>query len=190
MSIAILLLSDLSYSLGIIGIAEMRERSDVAEWLSDKNLILLDPRGDGKYRDPETAARSKDHSQTDETRNQNRPGSDSAGSADEPGGMKLLVLNKWHFTLGDVDCVPSVPHGHETSKTQSWPKLNPYTGRVFINVQVEDVSKRLDRNDMRTLWRDENFIERCRRQVLWYARVFPTYRFTNAKRGHLHFPRW
>ncbi|WP_247362269.1 hypothetical protein, partial [Ralstonia pseudosolanacearum] len=109
---------------------------------------------------------------------------------DEPRWMRFMVLKKWHFTIGDVDCVPSVPHGHENSKTQSWPKMNPYTGRVFTGMHKEDVSQRLDRNEMRLLWRNDDFVERCRRQVIWYAENHRSYPFSNARRGLLHFPRW
>lgn len=168
----------------------MSERVDVAEWLADTDNILPDPRGFAENREEPRAqiARNRDQAGTS---NEEKDDLQSEGKRrDDPGWMRLVVLNKWHFTLGDVDCVPSVPHGHENSKTQSWPKLNPYTGRVFNDIQQEDVSKRLDRSEMETLWRDENFVERCRRQVIWYANAFPTYSFPNARRGRLHFPRW
>jgi hypothetical protein len=168
----------------------MSERIDIADWLADADSILPDPRRIAVAAD---APKNADHRSRDQTSSSSDESNDprSGGKKeDNAEWMKLLVLNKWHFTLGDADCVPSVPHGHENAKTQSWPKLNPYTGRVFIDVQQEDFSKRLDRSEMQTLWRDENFVERCRRQVIWYANSFPAYPFANARRGRLHFPRW
>jgi hypothetical protein len=190
MSTAILLLSDLSYSLGLIGLSEMSERVDVAEWLANIDNILPDPRGIVEDREVSRNADRRNRDQTSRSDEENDESKSGGKKGDDPEWMRLIVLNKWHFTLGDADCVPSVPHGHENSKTQSWPKLNPYTGRVFTDVQQEDVSKRLDRHEMQTLWRDESFVERCRRQVIWYANSFPAYAFANARRGRLHFPRW
>jgi hypothetical protein len=187
----IILLSDLSYSLGIIGIAEWYERAKIAEWLSDNNGSIKDPREPFKHF--EERERPDDESQlvnaASATSSVNSA-SQSPDGKDDDNWIKFVVLSKWHFTLGDVDCVPSVPHGHENAKTQAWPKLNPYTGKVFSAMHQEDISKRLDRTEMRLMWRNEQFVERCRRQVIWYAEKFPTYRFAHARRGILRFPRW
>ena len=103
---------------------------------------------------------------------------------------QFLAFNKWLFTLGDKDCYPSVPHGHLHKKTRGWPKLNPYTGRVFSDVHQEDVSSRLNKAAMKSLWNDSDFVEFCRKQVLWYSRFAPEYGFPGARFGKLHFPRW
>lgn len=188
MSSSIILLSDLSYELGIIGLAELQERMEIARWLFPKGEFEPDPR------EPDVQQRQ-------------RPGEDKAtddftpslsdtqlqgetGESENPEFIEFLALSHWHFTLGDVDCVPSVPHGHENAKTQAWPRLNPYTGRVFVKMHVEDVSHRLERSEMQKIWRDDKFIELCRKQVLWYSDKSPRYLFPNARRGKHHFPRW
>lgn len=187
MATAILLLSDLSYSLGIIGLAELAERNEIAAWLSDPNDSQSDPRG--ALGEQENAARGyeldehpKEVGATD--------ASGSAKAHKEPPWLSFLAFNRWHFTLGDADCVPSVPHGHEHAKTQKWPKLNPYTGRAYISMNNEDVSKRLTRNEMQQLWRNDDFVEHCRKQVIWYANEYPSYKFAHARRGMLRFPQW
>ncbi|WP_175751254.1 hypothetical protein [Burkholderia anthina] len=190
MSTAILLLNDLSYQLGIIGLAELTERAEMADWLLSDGASQADPRGAPETErvhardtpdDPDALSPSRD----------DMCSADTSGNANEaPRWLEFLALGRWHFTLGDVDCVPSVPHGHQNSKTQSWPKLNPYTGRVFVGVNQEDATQRLDRIEMLQLWRDDKFIEHCRKQVLWYTQDFPSYPFANARRGRLVFPRW
>lgn len=189
MQIPIRLLSDLSYSLGIIGLAEYQERSEVAQWLGDETDSISDPRGELAEL-TERPLREPCRENEVLLPVSGAAGADEPSSNSEPRWMKFLVLKKWHFTISDVDCVPSVPHGHEDAKTQSWPKMNPYTGRVFSRMHHEDISQRLDRAEMRLLWRNEKFVERCRDTVIWYAEAFPTYRFSGARRGHLHFPRW
>jgi hypothetical protein len=188
MGSSILLLSDLSYELGIIGLAELQERMEVARWLSPRGASKSDPRGSGGEERGLPAER-RDSGDSAPSPGQ-AGGQGGLGEDEDPGWMKFVLLNRWHFTLGDVDCIPSVPHGHENAKTQAWPKLNPYTGRVFVDVHVEDVSRRLDRSEMQQIWRDDEFVERCRRQVLWYSERFPRYTYPNARRGKLNFPRW
>lgn len=65
-----MLLSDLSYELGIIGLAEYEERLTVAGWLSRPDGESLDPRGDPpgepdahpEPREPREGVRSPDSS--------------------------------------------------------------------------------------------------------------------------------
>lgn len=184
MSTAILLLSDLSHALGIIGHAEWLERFEVAEWLLNDDSKNPDPRCSAIEQDSSVglsgAASSPDPA---------RAPFESTGP-NEPDALQHVALGRWYFTLGDADCAPSVPHGHERSKTQPWPKLNPYTGRVFSQIHTEDKSRRLTRDEMRELWRDEKFVDFCRKQVQWYASRFPEYPFPFARRGPLSFPRW
>lgn len=186
----IVLLSDLSYEMGLIGLAEYEERRAIAHWLSPAGKGQPDPRiaqqGDEKYQaEPEGGiATSKDTSQ----------GGSSTSSGDEGESkdrwVEFLVLNKWMFTVGDQDNYPSVPHGHLYKKTNEWPKLNPYTGRVFLNMHAENVGLRLTKSDMQLIWNDHNFVEHCRKQVLWFGDFAPNYGFPKARFGRLRFPKW
>jgi len=186
----IILLSDLSYQLGLIGIAEYKERREVAHWLSVDGQEQPDPRH-GRHEELE-----RPHEFDEARENEGTPSQGSSGSAnsteEDPTDrwQRFLAFNKWMFTVGDRDCYPSVPHGHLHRKTNEWPKLNPYTGRVFSAVHAEDVACRLTKTEMKTLWNDSGFIEHCHKQVLWYSDFAPAYRFPNARFGKLRFPRW
>ncbi|MGL4668860.1 MAG: hypothetical protein ACRCWR_13140, partial [Saezia sp.] len=70
-----------------------------------------------------------------------------------------------------------------------WPKLNPYTGRVFLHMHYEDAASRLTKSEMRKVWNDKDFIEHCRKQILWYSSTLPDYKFPDARRGKLCFPK-
>ncbi len=186
----IVLLSDLSYQLGLIGIAEYEERLEIAYWLSMN--------ADGKP-DPRTAlheepARLRGNDESRENGGaQGQAGSNSGNPPDEDQSdrwQQFLAFNKWIFTVGDPDCYPSVPHGHLRRKTNKWPKLNPYTGRVFADVHTEDASCRLTKAEMKVLWNDEDFVEHCRKQVLWYSDFAPKYAFPRARFEKLRFPKW
>ncbi|MDH1181163.1 hypothetical protein N5C72_24065 [Achromobacter mucicolens] len=183
----IVLLSDLSYQLGLIGIAEYEERREIAYWLSNGGEGKFDPRG-GRHDEPERPRGNDERSQSDVVSGQGGAGS----SGDDPidRRSRFIALNKWMFTVGDPDCYPSVPHGHFHRKTNGWPKLNPYTGRVFADVHAEDPSHRLTKAEMKSLWNDEDFVEHCRKQVLWYSDFAPEYAFPRARFGKLHFPKW
>ena len=182
----IILLSDLSYEHGLIGIAEYRERREVAYWLSVDEQGQQDPR-DSPHEEP---GRLREF---DEERGDNRGGSGSGNDPEEdPTDQwpRFLALNKWMFTAGDRDCYPSVPHGHLHRKTNEWPKLNPYTGRVFSAVHAEFVPRRLTKAEMKILWSDSDFVEHCRKQVHWYSDFAPNYGFPNARFGKYRFPKW
>ncbi len=182
-------LNHLSYLLGIIGLAELQERIEVLAWLSDETGSIPDPRGSEKAADLAESSRCEDDDVL-------QPVAEEAllplppARREEPRWMKFLLLKNWHFTLGDVDCIPSVPHGHENAKTQAWPKMNPYTGRVFRGIHQEDISQRLDRTEMRQIWRNKDFVKHCLKQVRWYEKAFPRYPFSAARRGRYLFPRW
>lgn len=45
--------------------------------------------------------------------------------------LEFVAFGHWYFTKSDPDPYPSTPHGHFQSANNPWPKLNPYTGRVF-----------------------------------------------------------
>lgn len=180
------LLSDMSLMAGLIGHFEYIERHEIADWLEDSSGRVPDPRlTSEENRDP-LSEESTEENCSDER----RPGASYERRTDDSPRLEELMLNQWMFTLGDPDCYPSVPHGHYKSKTRKWPKLNPYTGRVFSDVHKENISKRLRKKEMIEIWNDSKFIEHCRVQVLWYSDFAPNYGFPNAKRGKLVFPRW
>jgi hypothetical protein len=187
MSQYIKLLSDLSFTMGLIGLPEYLERNEVADWLEDSSNGLPDPRiSSNEFEE----INQEDHS-LDENANREEVQSQTGKASDySPPCIELLMMNQWMFTIGDVDCYPSVPHGHFKSKTREWPKLNPYIGRVFSDVHKEDTNKRLSKKDMIKLWNDPKFIEHCREQVNWYSGFSPRYGFPRAKRGKLAFPKW
>lgn len=182
-------LNHLSYLLRIIGLAELQERMEVLAWLSDETGSISDPRGNETATDWEEFDRREDDDPHQSAAEEIHT-SISHAHLDKPRWMEFLLLKKWHFTLGDVDCVPSVPHGHENAKTQAWPKMNPYTGRVFRSIHQEDISQRLNRTEMRKIWRNKDFIEHCLKQIQWYEDTYPRYSFSAARRGRRLFPRW
>jgi hypothetical protein len=85
------------------------------------------------------------------------PPAEGAKKDDPADRPHLVMLTKWVFTAGDPDCYPSVPHEHFQKKTNSWPKLNPYTGRVFSAPHEEDKARRLTKEEMQILWIVEIF---------------------------------
>lgn len=186
MSQYIRLLSDVSWMAGLIGKFEYFERHEIADWLEDFNAIVPDPRVTIDQSRDALSEESPEENCSDERRSR-ATGEHMTGDSS---WLELLMMNKWLFTIGDADCYPSVPHGHYQSKTNAWPKLNPYTGRVFSGVHKEDVRKRLSKKEMTTLWNDSAFIAHCREQVLWYSDFSPNYGFSGARRGKLVFPRW
>ena len=184
----IILLTELSYEIGLIGVAEYVERMKVADWLSEQNAGMRDPR---REHDEEEPARDRPESSEEQGSGGGGGSSGNEGSnSDSSPYMQFLALNTWMFTVGDRDCYPSVPHGHFQRKTNKWPKLNPYIGRVFSGMHTEDIRARLSRTEMKALWSDEDFVEHCRQQVLWYSHFAPSYGFPKARRGRLEFPRW
>lgn len=182
------LISDLSYHAGLIGLAEYEERLDIADWLSASGSGVPDPRmpANEESKKSEVRAiplRNKDAVEGNSSEN-------GKTSEDQNSWPQFLAFNKWLFTVGDRDCYPSVPHGHLRNKTREWPKLNPYTGRVFSDVHQEHVGSRLSKEEMKLLWNDSDFVELCRKQVLWYSDFAPAYEFPRARFGKLQFPRW
>jgi hypothetical protein len=185
---SIILLSALSYETGLIGLAEYTERRAVADWLSAaRGGGQPDPRGS---RDGERI--HQEDPEPEPTSSKKSSGSDGSSSLEEDDHdhQRFLAFNRWMFTVGDRDCYPSVPHGHLHKKTNEWPKLNPYTGRVFSDLHEEKVGCRLTKAEMKLLWNDNDFVEYCRKQVLWYSDFAQEYEFPRARFGRLRFPRW
>lgn len=181
-------LAELHLMFGFIGIDEFHERIEVALWLDDENDSANDPRceeGDGSSPEKEPVAEGD----SVEMHVERKPSRVTASQAEEDDTrLEFLCLGVWIFTKSDPDSYPSVPHGHYKNKNTRWPKLNPYTGRVFSSKHAEDTSKRLTKNQMRIIWRDENFRNFCREMVVWYREQFPYFEFPT--RRPLKMPIW
>lgn len=187
------LLTDLSYNLGLIGLAEYEERQEIALWLSGSANQQSDPRSRPGDSDETPSQRETEGSEAAfRTNSPAGAGSNSSSSLEEDANRwpRFLFQNTWMFTVGDVDCYPSVPHGHLGSKTREWPKLNPYTGRVFTAVHQEQSGSRLSIGEMKLLWNDAKFIELCRKQISWYSNFSDRYDFPKARWGRNVLPRW
>ncbi|RTR61060.1 hypothetical protein DY931_13800 [Pseudomonas aeruginosa] len=172
-------LADISYMLGAIDASEHLERLEVARWIVEDDSALDDPRG---------PAEEPDEPRFEELKGESAVQVSSSGNPEEPGWLEFVAFRKWYFTRSDPDPYPSTPHGHLQSANRAWPKLNPYTGRVFIAKHREDVLLRLTRSELRQLWATEAFRDFCRSHIMWYAEQHPHHEF-----GVLHplrFPRW
>lgn len=178
-------LAHIHHDLGLIGIDELKERIDVALWLEgDAAEEGEDPRrepGDDAPMNPENDECGG------EVFKQGRSNGD--GGASQPDSlMEFTLLDVWVFTKSDPDPYPSIPHGHYQNQQKAWPKLNPYTGRVFSKKHNEDVSSRLSKKRMKRIWNDEKFKSFCREMIVWYQQQFPYYEF--PVRRPLRMPRW
>jgi len=175
----LLILAELSFELGLIDVNEHEERCRVARWIAE------DESATGDTRDPrEPPAPEAEQSQTADEPAKIK----GSGKVDEPEWLELLVLGRWLFTKSDPDSYPSTPHGHLHSATREWPKLNPYSGRVFKAKQQEDTTLRLSKREMQHLWRDHAFRDFCRSYILLYVEAHPHHVF--RVRNSLLFPRW
>jgi len=175
----LLVLAELSFELGLINVTEYEERHRVARWLAE------DESSAGYSRDPREPPAPMGEPRQAEDEYANVKGS---GNVDEPDWMELLVLGRWLFTKSDPDAYPSTPHGHLLSATREWPKLDPYTGRVFKEKHQEDATLRLTKREMQRLWRDHAFRDFCHSYILLYVEAHPHYAF--RVRNPLHFPDW
>jgi hypothetical protein len=177
----LLALAEFSLQYGLIGIDEYVERCEVALWLYDEGGTRPDPRGpsgpeDRERREPSSSETASESPQTG-----------SAEKPYEPSPLEFL-FQSWIFTKSDPDSYPSTPHGHFLHPERHWPKLNPYTGRVFKTKHQEDVSCRLNKKQMKTLWDDQRFRDFCRSYIMWYMETYPYHKFSVS--NPLRFPRW
>ena len=178
--------ADVSFDFGLIGIDEYHERIEVALWLYDN--------GEGTREDPrrpvtERQASDEDRGDLDHTLAKYAQGSGTASDSTEKISiLELIALGVWYFTGSDPDSYPSVPHGHYQSANRKWPKLNPYTGRVFSSKHRENSSSRLTKKDMRDLWGDESFRDYCRKHIMRYMEAHTYYSF--PVRHPFRLPRW
>ncbi|MBL0576349.1 hypothetical protein [Aeromonas caviae] len=181
-------LAEFHYALGLIGCHEFNERIIMAQWLADADK--------GRWPDPrlefgeESVPPEQDHAahESEPAVSYTTASSKENTNRDDTDWMEFLCLGTWVFTKADPDPYPSIPHGHYLSQNNSWPKLNPYTGRVFLSVHQEDKSKRLSKKDMQKIWRDEKFKSFCREMVVWYKEQHPHIEF--PVRHLLRMPRW
>jgi hypothetical protein len=173
------------YHLRLIGISDLLERLEVLRWLIDS----------GDATDPRPTFNHK------ETRRQPEDSGDYEGrrirtvhtSDDEVWHLQFLprgLSNPWIFTKGDPDPYPSVPHGHLNHKNQQWPKLNPYSGRAFIQKDLEQSDLRLKRDDMISLWNDKDFRKHALDQIGWYQKTFPYHKFSVSQEKVDKLPKW
>ncbi|WP_335901491.1 hypothetical protein ACOI2Q_07030 [Shewanella algae] len=161
-------LAELHFEFGLIGRDELNERISVALWLNEELLSdVIDPRNENS---------EGDESHYDEIEGK-EAGVTVSLKENSDDWIEFLFNGVWVFTKADADSYPSVPHGHFQSQTRKWPKLNPYTGRVFSSKHQEDTSKRLSKKQMRLLWRDEKFRSFCREMIVWYRETHKSYRF-------------
>ena len=114
--------------------------------------------------------------------------SSAKSKLDEDDTLAFIAWKTWYFTGSDPDSYPSVPHGHYQNENNKWPKLNPYTGRVFSKKNQENTSMRLTKIDMKKLWGDVNFRNFCRAHIMWYMQNHSHYAF--CVRNPLRLPRW
>lgn len=170
-------LANLSFDLGLIGIDEYSERIEVALWLADDGETAKDPRF------KESEKRRKNQREENFEINTIIP-----NTGNDLNWLEFLFNKTWYFTKSDPDFYPSIPHGHFKNKNNKWPKLNPYTGRVFKSKHQEDPSEKLTKKEMKKIWSDEKFRSFCRDHIVWYLENFQNYRFP-VKRP-LRLPRW
>lgn len=181
-------LAEIHYEFGLISHDEYHERIHVALWLADTHPgCELDPRTDS---DEETPKNSEYESEYNDKQGAviARTGSGHSTQKDNENWLEFICLGTWVFTKADPDSYPSVPHGHYKNQNTKWPKLNPYTGRVFSSKHQEDISRRLSKKQMREVWSDPGFKSFCREMIVWYREVFPCYEF--PVRSPLRMPRW
>ena len=175
----LLFLAAVSFDFGLIDVTEYEERRQVARWMAEDEFSSI---GNGDPRETTAAhgtQRPVEHEHTEFM---------ASGQVNKQDWMELLVLGRWLFTKSDPDAYPSTPHGHLHSATRAWPKLNPYTGRVFEGKHKEDTTLRLSKREMQNLWRDHAFRDFCRSYILLFVEAHPYYAF--RVKNTLRFPRW
>ncbi len=177
----LIFLANVSFEFGLIDLNEFNERINVARWIGQESPAP-DPR------EPFINERTELDQEPDKDDPEVRPLVQVASNLSEQDRILFLAFKKWYFTISDPDPDPSTPHGHLNSPNNKWPKLNPYTGRVFKAKHQEDRTQRLTKKEMRELWRTEAFRDFCRSHILWFAEQFPSHRFDVKDR--LRFPVW
>jgi hypothetical protein len=180
----LLTLAEMHHGFGLIGIDEYEERCRVAWWLYGHAVERSDPR--------EVGSEERERENDEELASGDAAAAVLEGNPNDPAdpGYLQLLFNGWIFTKADPDPYPSTPHGHWRSPDSKWPKLDPYNGRVFVAKHCEDMSRRLNRIDMRILWSDERFKDFCRGHLVWYRENFPYHTFRVRPSRLLRLPHW
>lgn len=180
-------LAEIHYEFGLIEKDELNERIGVALWLAEElDDSVGDPRNDEEQ--------CQSESEEIESSAQNPLVESSVDRGNEAQNtnvenwLEFLCLGVWVFTKADPDPYPSIPHGHYKNQNNKWPKLNPYTGRVFNSKQQEAKSERLSKEQMQIIWRDEKFKSFCREMIVWYREQFSSYKF--PVRSPSRMPKW
>lgn len=168
-------LADFHYELGLIGYDEYVERIEIGYWLSD-SFHFSEHSRDPRY-DVEESLNIKEREKPDVYDESIGVEAIDSESDSSEYYIKFICLGKWVFTKSDPDSYPSVPHGHYNDQNKKWPKLNPYTGRVFEAKNQENNKERLSKKEMKEIWQDEKFRSFCREMIVWYREQFPHYEF-------------
>ena len=171
-------MAEISFQYGLIGIDEFQERLDVVNWIIN-DTKAIDPRVPKPIENDISEKKSGLKIELRSTVKQN---------SDSPDWIEFLFDRKWYFTKSDPDSYPSTPHGHLNNPKNAWPKLNPYTGRVFKTKNQEDTSMRLSKPQMKKLWNDHKFRSFCRDYIMWYMEEYSHHTFSVLL--PLRFPRW
>jgi len=136
-------LAEIHYSTGLINHDELNERIGVALWLADElDDYNLDPRSEPDEDSTPNELEEYDGEKPQEPIIAKIDGSNHKSANNDENLLEFLCLRLWVFTKADPDSYPSVPHGHFKSQNQKWPKLNPYTGRVFSSKHQEDKKRK------------------------------------------------
>ena len=176
-------LAQLHYDFGLINYEEFNERFGVALWLADElPSSVIDPRN-------ESIEYSEERETCEKTESISQYGvSYTIHKDNREGWLEFLFAGIWIFTKADLDSYPSVPHGHYKKQNNKWPKLNPYTGRVFVAKHQENQTQRLSKKQMKSLWSDAKFRSFCREMIIWYQQTYQYYEFPVKRPSRL--PRW
>lgn len=177
-------LAELHFECGLIGIVEFSERCDIAAWVFGLPGFIDDPR-DSETADRDAVSNGEDNEPRPVCRLE-RNGDQSDASLPE---YLHFMFRGWVFTKADPDFYPSTPHGHWLDQNRSWPKMDPYNGRVFKRKNVEATGERLSKDDLKLLWSDEKFKDFCRSHIVWYMEEFPHHRFRVGREKLFRWPR-
>lgn len=183
-----LILCEISWRYGLIGINEYCERMKALRWLSSDQE---EPGSPEEEEDSEYTEKQQEEFLEDTEKNHFNPLGSNTDKDTRYGDPELLQyttknLNKrWVFTIGDQDPYPSIPHGHFEYKTRKWPKLNPYTGEIFSKKNKLD--SLLKKKEYRVLWEDQELYNHALEQISWYKGDRGEFRDTSQLQQHLDF---
>lgn len=177
----LLTLAEIHYDLGLIGHNEYCERTDIALWVSS-HYDMKDPRElPSDYTPPSqesTTLQGKSRLVINPPSIYDRSDSDL---------QKLLYLDHWVFKKNEPDSYPAVPFAYHSDPKNLWPKLDPYTGRVYNAKYNENISMRLSKKDLQKLWSDDGFKSFCREITIWHQEQYSSHTF--PVRNHLRMPK-